>query len=40
MRMLIWILLGAAGVYAIVGALMYVAQRSLIYFPEALRTAR
>jgi hypothetical protein len=38
MRTILWLLRGAAGIYALIGALMYVAQRSLMYFPEALRT--
>jgi len=38
MKTIIWILLGVAGAYGLLGAVMYVAQRSLMYFPEALRT--
>lgn len=39
MRTLLWLMLGTAGIYGLVGALMYAAQRSLMYFPETLRTA-
>ena len=38
MKTIIWVVLGVAGVYGLIGALMYVAQRSLMYFPEALHT--
>ena len=35
---MLWLLFGAVGVYGLLGALMYVAQRSLMYFPEAQHT--
>src|SRR5262245_55376844 len=39
MKMLIWLVVLAAGGYGVVVALMYLGQRSLLYFPERQRTA-
>ena len=38
MALVKWIFIAAAG-YAAFAALMYVVQRSLMYFPETVRTA-
>src|SRR2546421_2024414 len=38
MALIKWIFIAAAGGYLGIGALMYFAQRSLIYFPDRTRT--
>ena len=34
-----WTFIIAGGLYLAVAALMYIAQRSLMYFPESVRTS-